>query len=463
MIGLIKKIIKGNNFLSLAANLSTSVMGLISFVILMRILSIDDFGKWVLFTTPASLIDMLRMGLTREATVRYISSIDENGKKYFLGSSWFVGLITIISISIILYAIVLIFPTTIKSYGYDIFFYWYPVFAIANLPWNYAWSILQAEMDFKKIFWIRFFNLGSFLLSLFVAYVFAEQINVTIVVLIYIITNVLTSFFCLYKKWTGIRNLRYISREKINQIINFGKYSMASSIGSSLLKSADNFIISFSTFLGPYGVALYAIPLKFIELLEIPLRSFAATAFPKLSKASIDGDKEEFNRIFYQYTGAITVLFIGVTIFALLFNQYFILFLGGSKYKDSLQGLSYVMIAVIIYGLLLPVDRFTGIALSSLNKPQKNFYKIIYMAAANIIGDFIAVFVIHKIFPDFSVLTLLLFVGIASIIFTLIGLVIGFKYLREEVDVSYKNVFIHGFKLYRDYIITYAPKIFKKR
>jgi hypothetical protein len=121
------------------------------------------------------------------------------------------------------------------------------------------------------------------------------------------------------------------------------------------------------------------------------------------------------------------------------------------------------MIAVIIYGLLLPVDRFTGIALSSLNKPQKNFYKIIYMAAANIIGDFIAVFVIHKIFPDFSVLTLLLFVGIASIIFTLIGLVIGFKYLREEVDVSYKNVFIHGFKLYRDYIITYAPKIFKKR
>jgi len=463
MIYFIKKLIKGNNFLSLAANLSTSVMGLISFVILIRILSIDDFGKWVLFTTPASLIDMLRLGLTRESTVRYMSSIDDNGKKYLLGSSWFIGIITILIISVLLYSLVLIFPTPIKSFGYDIFFYWYPIFAIANLPWNYAWSILQAEMDFNKIFWIRFFNLGFFLLSLFLAYIFVNQINVTIVVLIYIITNVLTSLFCIYKKWTGLNYLKYISKEKINQILAFGKFSMASSIGSSLLKSADNFIISFSVFCGPTGVALYAIPLKFIELLEIPLRSFAATAFPKLSKASIEENKEEFKRVFYQYTGSITILFLVVGFFALILNKYFILILGGSQYKESIQGLSYVMIAVIIYGLLLPVDRFTGVALSSLNKPQKNFYKIIYMATANIIGDIIAIFVMHELFPQLSVLTLLLFVGIASIIFTLIGLVIGFKYLREEIDVTYSHVFIKGIKIYKEYYIMYSSKLFKKQ
>jgi O-antigen/teichoic acid export membrane protein len=459
MLHYIKKIIKGDNFLSLAANLSTSVMGLISFVILIRIMSIDDFGKWVLFTTPASLIDMLRMGLTREATVRFISSIDDTGKKYFLGSSWFIGLVSIIIISVILYISVLLFPKTISHYGYDIFFYWYPVFALANLPWNYAWSILQSELNFGKIFLIRFFNLGSFLLILFIALLTVEKIDVTTVVLIYISTNLITSAFCILKKWTGLRNIKYISKEKINQIITFGKYSMASNIGSSLLKSADNFIISFSAYCGPMGVALYAIPLKYIELIEIPLRSFTATAFPKLSKASIENNKDEFKKIFYTYTGTITVIFIFFSIIAIFLNKYFILILGGEQYRSSLQGLSYVMIAVIIYGLLLPVDRFTGVALSSLNRPKKNFYKIIYMAVANIIGDIIAVFVIHELFPSLSVVTLLFFVGVASIIFTLIGLVIGFRYLREEIDVNYQTVFLFGFNQLKSYYNKFLRKV----
>ncbi len=459
MLHYIKKIIKGDNFLSLAANLSTSVMGLISFVILIRIMSIDDFGKWVLFTTPASLIDMLRMGLTREATVRFISSIDDTGKKYFLGSSWFIGLVSIIIISVILYISVLLFPKTISHYGYDIFFYWYPVFALANLPWNYAWSILQSELNFGKIFLIRFFNLGSFLLILFIALLTVEKIDVTTVVLIYISTNLITSAFCILKKWTGLRNIKYISKEKINQIITFGKYSMASNIGSSLLKSADNFIISFSAYCGPMGVALYAIPLKYIELIEIPLRSFTATAFPKLSKASIENNKDEFKKIFYTYTGTITVIFIFFSIIAIFLNKYFILILGGEQYRSSLQGLSYVMIAVIIYGLLLPVDRFTGVALSSLNRPKKNFYKIIYMAVANIIGNIIAVFVIHELFPSLSVVTLLFFVGVASIIFTLIGLVIGFRYLREEIDVNYQTVFLFGFNQLKSYYNKFLRKV----
>jgi len=462
MLSFIKKVIRGDNFLSLAANLSTSVMGLISFVILIRIMTLDDFGKWVLFTTPASLIDMLRMGLTREATVRFISSIDNTGKKYFLGSSWFIGLVSILIISVILYSLVLIFPKTISNYGYDIFFYWYPIFALVNMPWNYAWSILQSELNFGKIFLIRFFNLGSFLLILFIALITLKKIDVTSVVIIYISTNIFTSAYCIIKKWTGLRNIRYISKDKINQILTFGKYSMASSIGSSLLKSADNFIISFSAYCGTIGVALYAIPLKYIELLEIPLRSFTATAFPKLSKASIENNKDEFKKIFYTYTGSITVIFIFFSLLALILNKYFILLLGGEQYRDSLNGLSYVMIAVIIYGLLLPVDRFTGVALSSLNRPKKNFYKIIYMAVANIIGDIIAVFVIHELFPSLSVVTLLFFVGIASIVFTLIGLLIGFKYLREEIDVSYRSVFLYGFNQLLSYYNLFSQKVLKK-
>ena len=107
---------------------------------------------------------------------------------------------------------------------------------------------------------------------------------------------------------------------------------MATRIGTSLLKGADSFIISFSAFLGPLGVALYAIPLKYIELVEIPLLSFATTAFPKLSKASMEGNREEFKRIYYAYTGPLVFLFFFIAIISLVFHNYFILIMGGHKY-----------------------------------------------------------------------------------------------------------------------------------
>jgi len=53
-----------------------------------------------------------------------------------------------------------------------------------------------------------------------------------------------------------------------------------------------HFILGLSPFIGVTGVALYSIPLKLTEIMEIPVRSFAMTAFPGMSKASIEGKKD---------------------------------------------------------------------------------------------------------------------------------------------------------------------------
>ena len=58
------------------------------------------------------------------------------------------------------------------------------------------------------------------------------------------------------------------------------------------------------------------------------------------------------------------------------------LILGGRQYLgiDPITGASTSLIFKIfaIYGILLPIDRMTGVGLDSINKPKKNFYKIIY-------------------------------------------------------------------------------------
>jgi len=427
-------------------------MGLLSFMILIRILNIADFGRWVLFVTPAALVDMLRWGLTRDAIVRYLSSPNPEERKSYLGSSWILGIAILIVISILLWILILIIPKTLASSGYDIFCYWYPLYALVSMPWNYAWSILQADLEFGKIFWLRSINLVSFLIVIFLAYLFFK-IDTTLVVIMYVITHTFTSIFCLFKKWTGGEHIKHFSMERARTLLTYGQFSMLTRIGSSLLKGADSFIISFSAFLGPTGVALYAIPLKYLDVIEIPLISFANTAFPKLSKASLENKVSEFKKLYYSYTGSIVYLFIVIAVISFFLNKIFIRILGGAQYLDSLDGISNILIVFIFYSLLLPLDRFTGVALDSLNKPQKNFYKIIWMACANITGDLVAVFGLHYFFPQWQVTTILLFVAVASIFFSCIGLIVGYRFLKQEIEISFLNIFKYGFNLYKAYAI----------
>ena len=270
------------------------------------------------------------------------------------------------------------------------------------------------------------------------------------VVLIYIATNLATSLFCVIRKWTGLQYIRHISKEKVVDILKYGRYSMATRIGSSLLKGADSFIISFSAFMGPASVAIYAIPLKYIEFIEIPLLSFATTAFPKLSKMSMENNKEDFKRIYYAYTGPIVYIFILIAAISLVLNKYFILILGGAKYLTTSPHITYVLMVFILYGMLMPLDRFTGVALDSLNRPDKNFQKVAVMTIANILGDVFAIFGLHYLFPSMPPITILLFVAIASIVFSVIGLFIGYHFLKKEIDISFTLIFSKGFAFYKE-------------
>jgi hypothetical protein len=163
-----------------------------------------------------------------------------------------------------------------------------------------------------------------------------------------------------------------------------------------------------------------------------------------MSKASIQNNISEVKRFFYSYSGSITYFFIPIAIISFIFAKEFVIILGGQKYIAATD----VFRMFCIYGLLIPIDRFTGVALDSINKPKQNFYKVIFMAIANIIGDLIAVFAIPTFFPQINHTLILIFVALATIVMTLIGLIVGFNYLNREINVKYKEVFSEGWKFY---------------
>jgi O-antigen/teichoic acid export membrane protein len=251
-----------------------------------------------------------------------------------------------------------------------------------------------------------------------------------------------------------LKYIRKASASTNSTLLHFGKYTTFTLVGTNLLRSADTLIISLSP-LGNAAVALYSIPLKLTELQQIPLRSFAATAFPKMSKASLHGKIDEVRALFYSYAGALTYLFVLISLFTFVFADFFVLFLAGKQYvqTDAATGFNAVSIVRVfsLYGLLLPIDRMTGIGLDSINKPNINALKVLMMVIANIAGDLIAIFIFKS----------LILVAVSSILFTLLGIWIGMIFLNRELTLQYNEIFTEGIKFYKSifYKLTHKHPI----
>jgi len=433
-------ILKEKNVQSLAGNVFTAGFGFLTFVVLTRSFEKEVFGEWVLYLTGATFVEMFRFGITRTALIRFLAGAKDEDQEKLIGSNWLIGLVASLIIAILLWASLFLFPEQVKSSGFLLFFKWYPVLAFLNLPFNNALTILQARQHFGQIFLVKFLNSFLFFAGLAVN-LFWLHYDLIYVIWYHLGVSVVVSLTTIFAGWDGLKYLRKADKKTNKVILNFGKYTTLTLIGTNLLKSADTFIIALSP-LGTAAVALYSIPLKLTELLQIPLRSLVATAFPKMSKASVQNDIKMVRYYFYSYAGSLSILFIPIAVVGFFFSDLFVLILGGEQYIgiDPVTGASTSMIFKVfaIYGLLLPIDRLTGVGLDSINRPKKNFYKIIFMVMANIIGDLIAVFVFKSI----------LAVAVVTILFTLLGVVIGYYYLNKELKLKFRLIWIEGWKVY---------------
>jgi O-antigen/teichoic acid export membrane protein len=253
-----------------------------------------------------------------------------------------------------------------------------------------------------------------------------------------LVINLITTLFCISKGWDGLLSIRKANKSTNATLLNFGKYSTFTLIGTNLLRNADLLIISISP-MGSAAVALYSIPLKLTELQQIPLRSFAATAFPKMSKASLKGNITEVQNLFYSYSGALTYLFVLMSIITFVFAKEFVIIISGFQYLNS-DAFDIVTLVRLfsVYGLLLPIDRMTGIGLDSMNKPHINALKVVIMLAINVIGDLVAVF----IFKSLEV------VVISTILFTSAGIFVGAYCINKEFKFSTIEIFKSGNRFY---------------
>lgn len=421
---LLNNLLVTGNIYSLLGNVIFAVFGFGSFLVLVRTINKETFGQWVLFITVASLFDMFRLGLTGTAAIRLISSNNKYKEEEVVAASYQLGTLFTIVLGVLSGILFLIIRNIFPESIYLPIFIYYPILAIANLPFNQALIWTQGKVNFKRFFILRFIGGGVSFIFITV-YVFFIGTDLWGIIRTYIFSYAITSITIIVLTWDGAHYLWRNSRKALKEILKYGKYSTASYIGSNLLRSTDTLLLSLASFMGPEAIAIFAIPFKFVEVVEIPLRSFSATAFPRLSIA-LEENYRAFKKMLFNYTFWTTVILLPIAFILYLFPVFFLKLLGGNSFENSLVVQQGILNIICLYIIILPFDRFSGVALFAMNKPDRNFHKIVFMLIANIIFDMIAIFIFKS----------LIFVALATLIFTILGIVMGWFFVFQKQNES---------------------------
>lgn len=155
-----------NNILSLTGNVIAAGFGFISFALLARIFSKEDFGNWILFVTVYVFIELLRVGFLQTPLVKFCSGVDEREKEKVIGSAWLFAILITISFVVLCFLLKQIMLFYIDSDGAIYFFNYFWILIIITLPYNFSSWILQVDMKFSKIIYIRLISIGVFIVLL---------------------------------------------------------------------------------------------------------------------------------------------------------------------------------------------------------------------------------------------------------------------------------------------------------
>lgn len=420
--------IKNKHFLSLAGNGIMIVLSMVTTAIIFRALPIANAGEWGFFQATFLLIDTFRSGFITTAFIKFYAGSDEKRTAEVAGSTWFVCLL-ITGILVLANIPAFFCMGFISDSGLVLFIKWFGLAYVFTLPMFMATCVLQGEQRFDQLLYVRFVNRGSFI-AFIIILIIMRKLSLDTLLYAYLLSNLITSIYTLVMGWSRIDTLGKRTKASILEIYNFGKYSVGTTLSSNMFRTSDTYIINFM--LGPAALAIYNLGQSLMQLVEVPLVSFAATGMPELSARYNQNDRPGVIFTMKKYAGMLTIILIPACLIAVLLADFAIGLIGGGKYVHTEA--ANVFRLFMTFALLYPADRFSALTLDVIHRPQVNFYKVLVMLAANIIFDYLGIKVLGNMYG----------VAITTVVPVLIAVIISYVELRKYQKYSFWSIYTTG-------------------
>jgi O-antigen/teichoic acid export membrane protein len=417
------------HFLSLAGSAIPQVLSTITAGLLYRFLNMSDLGIYYIFITVYTLGDAVRNGFLQMGTIKFYAGTERERAKNVLGSVWYLALL-LTGLLMALDAGAMFFLSHIHNKVTIVCIQWFGVTFISSLPFTIMYWILYADQKYGKVLWLQLINNGSMILYLVVLAI-TKKLTLESLLWCNLLTNCLASIVGLFWKLASVNVIVYRTKECTRELIDFGKFSLASTVTSKLLGSTDTFIINFM--LGPAAVAIYNIPVRLMQIVEILLRSFVTTGVSAMAAAYNNNKIQYLVHLINKYIGILTLVFIPFTIAALLFSNVATYILAGSKYSGTEAANIFRILMVL--ALLYPLERFSGITLDIIHKPKINFYKVLIMFAVSMVADYLGISIFHSIYG----------IAFAAFFVILSGLFYAKFQINKDIRFSFSDIAVTGY------------------
>ncbi|WP_417588598.1 oligosaccharide flippase family protein [Owenweeksia hongkongensis] len=426
MVSKLQNIIGSQKFYSFSGSIITAGFSLISFSLLARGLSIREFGLWTFFLTIYSFSELVMNGLVGLPLVKMGS---EGGVKYqgsLISGALKICLWAILGISVL---VGLVFWIVWLISGDDFYIqiiYWFTICSLVSIPMSFAVWTNSIRIKFQKVTIVTGSMKFLFMCGSIIVYIY--DLDLEYVLALFALSISSTSLISLLLGWTNLKGALSGTKRYARKILDFGKFSVGTLLGSSALSSSDTMIIM--AFLGPEAVALYNVPMRIIGLYDIPLRSLGQIAFPTLSRVKSKLGIKGFVKEFETSNGFTFLILFPLSLMIFIFAETLVEVIGGQGYSEA----TALLRIFSLYLFITPLDRFGGIALDALNRPHLNFRKMMIMLLANILGDFAAIYLEGGV----------TYVALASISTFALGTFISYYYLRHEVPFRFFTLLVAG-------------------
>jgi len=412
-------------------------MGIVSFMLLTRILGKTGFGVWGLFLTISSITETARTALIKNAFIRYMHQTPEAEH----GRLQSAALVLSLSISTVLAVIFLAAAVPaaywLKAPDLAAMLQWYSLTLLLTAFFSQWEMLLNAKMDFRGVCWMYCVRQGLLLLAIAVYAVVGKSITPGLLSFYYMLSVLVgaaigTRFawrytrwdFGGYRPWTG-------------QLWRFGRYVFGNNVSSLLFRSTDNFITSH--FFDPGVSGYYNACLRIGNLVDIPSQVFGDVLFPKAAKFSAS-DKSAVKHMYERTVGATLVFSFPALLVLLLFPSLILHILAGGKFLEAAP----ILRITAFFGFTLPFMKQFGTIMDATGHPDTNF-RVMFMALCiDIVANLVGVHFFGVIGAALGTATTYLIIFI--VIQTILGRKFGVRLLNVFRNTAslYRELFLHG-------------------
>lgn len=373
----------------------------------------ETFGTWVLFLTNWGLIEMIRAGFVYQALVKFVASTDDpQDKKGYATAAWIFSFLLTFILYLFFKILGLIYAQVSPTGSLIFFFAHIGTLIWWMLPVNMATWLGHAHEKYVQFWFIGF--LSSALFFLFLLFVHIPNLEILYTYFLYSkIAVAIVSIGLAPPIFSRFRMFHYLK-----SLYKYSKFTVISTLAANLLKSVDVWLISY--FLGPQRVAIYNVPLRLLEVVEIPLRSLVMSAFPTFSQLAAQKKYTLFLRKLQKEVLLFSLCIVPLVGLASWKAATLITLFANDGFTESIP----ILRVALLYVLFLPLDRYIGVALDSLHLPQINTYKVLGMALFNFIGSALVLFLHWPLYA----------VALVTLGNILLGITIGFQYLKKYIQ-----------------------------